>query len=99
MLVSTDDYISRGALTALSEMGWRFPGDIQVATLINVGHAPATAAPLTRIEMYPVRDGEAMAQVVLRNLEPNSHKRRPLVVRSRFVAGKSTRRRRPSLAG
>lgn len=94
MLVSTDDYVSRGVMTALLEAGWRFPRDIQFATLVNHDHAPVAWAPLTRIEMYPVRDGETMAQLVLRNLSPTVRRRKPLVVRPRFVAGKSTRRRR-----
>ena len=91
LLVSADDYFSRGALTALAGAGWQIPRDIQFVTLVNIGHVPVAGAPLTRIEMYPVRDGEAMATVVLRNLEPHQRRPKPLVMRSRFVAGKSTR--------
>ncbi len=92
LIVSADDYFTRGALTALHEAGWQVPRDIQLATLVNFGHVPVTGIPLTRIEMYPVRDGEAMAQVVLRNLTPHNRRHKPLVVRPRFVVGESTRR-------
>jgi len=93
LLVTTDDYFARGALTALLEAGWRIPHDIQLATLINAGHTPVTGMPLTRIEMNPARDGEAMAQVVLRNLTPHKRRRKPLVVWPKFMAGKSTQPR------
>ena len=91
LLVSADDYFSRGALTALAGAGWQIPRDLQLVTLVNIGHVPVAELPLTRIEMYPVRDGEAMATVVLRNLTPNKRRYKPLVMRPWFVAGKSTR--------
>ena len=93
LLVTTDDYFARGAMTALLEAGWRIPHDIQLATLVNAGHVPVTGLSLTRIEMNPARDGEAMAQVVLRNLTPHKRRRKPLVVCPKFVVGKSTRPR------
>ena len=93
LLVMTDDYFARGAMTAFLEAGWRIPQDIQLATLVNTGHVPVTGLPLTRIEMNPTRDGEALAQVVLRNLTPHQRRRKPLVVCPIFVAGKSTQPR------
>jgi DNA-binding LacI/PurR family transcriptional regulator len=93
MLVTTDDYFARGAMFAILEAGWRVPRDLQFATTVNDGQVPVMGMPLTRIEMHPVRDGEAMAQVVLRNLPPNQRKHPPLVVCPQFVAGKSTRPR------
>ena len=91
LLVATDDYFARGALIAILEAGWRIPRDIQLATLVNIGHIPVMRRSLTRIEMDPIRDGEAMAQVVLRNLVPHKRRRKPLIVCPRFVVGKSTR--------
>ena len=96
MLVATDDYFARGALIAILEAGWRIPHDIQLATLVNVGHVPVAGMPLTRIEMDPVRDGEALAQVALRNIVPHKWHRKPLIVHLRFVVGKSTRLRTQS---
>jgi len=93
LLVTTDDYFARGALFAILNAGWRIPHDIQLATSVNVGHEPVVGMPLTRIEMDPVRDGKAMAQVVMRNLTPHKRRRKPLIVQPRFVAGKSTRLR------
>ncbi len=92
MILAMDDYAARGAMTAILEAGLRIPRDIQLATLVNVGHMPVASVPLTRIEMHPVRDGEAMAQMVLRNLASHRRRYKPLVVRPPFVAGKSTRR-------
>ncbi|MCX7144503.1 MAG: substrate-binding domain-containing protein, partial [Proteobacteria bacterium] len=91
MIISTDDYFTRGALMAFYQAGWHIPRDIQLVTMVNYGHVPVTGQLLTRIEMYPVRAGEAMAQVVLRNLEPNHRRRKPLAVCPRFVVGKTTR--------
>ena len=93
MLVSTDDYFTRGAMVALLKAGWQVPRDLQVATLANAGHIPVTGVSLTRVEMYPMRDGEAMAEVVLRNLAPQKRRPKPLVVRPRFVVGESTQPR------
>ena len=90
MLVSADDYFTRGALTALLGAGWQIPRDIQFVSLVNRGHVPVAGLPLTRIEMSPVRDGKAMAAVVLRSLAPHKRQYKPLVMRPRFVVGKST---------
>ena len=91
LIVSTDDYFTRGALMAFYQAGWQIPRDVQLATTVNYGHVPVTGQTLTRIEMYPVQDGAAMAQLVLRNLLPNHRRRKPLVMCPRFVPGKTTR--------
>jgi DNA-binding LacI/PurR family transcriptional regulator/DNA-binding transcriptional regulator YhcF (GntR family) len=91
MIISEDDYFTRGAITAFLEAGWQIPDDVQMVTTANFGHVPVMRIPITRIEMYPRRDGEAMAKVTLRNLSPRHRSRRPLVVLPQFMAGKSTR--------
>jgi DNA-binding LacI/PurR family transcriptional regulator len=91
-LYSDDDYFTRGALAALAAAGCRVPRDIQIATLANAGHVPVCAVPLTRIEMFPLREAEAMGQLVLRNLRPSARSRKPMLLSPRFVVGRSTAR-------
>lgn len=95
LVYAADDYAARGALAALQSAGVRIPRDVQFAMLANAGHVPVIGRTITRIEMYPQREGEAMAHCVLRYLRSPGRARRPLVLRPRFVVGRTTTRRAP----
>ena len=56
----TDDNLLRGALQALLGTGVKVPGDIRLATVVNVGSGPFIAQSLPRIEV----DAEAMGDTI-----------------------------------
>ncbi len=63
-----DDYLARGALTAMMGAGLRAPEDIRVATWANNGFGPVYFRSLARIGMDPVDAGVATADAVLEYL-------------------------------
>ena len=68
-IVFNDDYLAAGALSAFERHGVRMPEDIRVVTLSNHGLGPVHFRPLTRIVVDPVRDGQKIAENVLRILD------------------------------
>jgi DNA-binding LacI/PurR family transcriptional regulator len=100
LLYFDDDYLARGGLAALLAAGLRIPDEVQVASHVNVGHAPVMPWPLTRIEHDPRGDAVALADLVRRVLQQPSSPPLCVTVQPRFVAGQSTRPaavRRPPL--
>ena len=60
----TDDYVARGAILALLEMGYRIPGDVKIASFANAGLGPTLSMPITRLEMNAEKDAAKVAKAV-----------------------------------
>ena len=65
VLLFRDDYVARGALSALLSAGVRIPEEVRVVTLSNRGNCPVFPKTLARIEIDPVRCGVVNAEHVL----------------------------------
>ena len=63
-----DDYLMRGALTAILEAGLRIPDDIRLATWANRGLGPVFSRPFSRMEMNPLEAGRNVADALLAHL-------------------------------
>lgn len=61
----TDDHFAHGGLLSLMARGIRVPEDVRVVTHANRGLGPFWVKPLTRLEMDPVAQGDAVAEAVL----------------------------------
>lgn len=68
-----DDYIGRGALSAMAGAGLRAPEDIRVATWANKGLGPVYSRELSRMEMDPAEAGAAVADSILEYLRTGRH--------------------------
>jgi len=64
-----DDYLARGALTAMMGAGLRAPEDLRFATWANFGFSPVYFRSLARIGMEPAAAGAATAKAVLAYLK------------------------------
>ena len=60
-----DDYLTEGALLALSCAGLKAPDDVRLATWANAGLGPDYTRPLSRMEMDPFEVGEKVAAAVI----------------------------------
>ena len=60
-----DDYLTTGALQALSYAGLKVPEDVRLATWANAGLGPDYARPLSHMELDPYKVGEAVAKAML----------------------------------
>ncbi len=90
-LVFTDDYGTRGGVTALLEAGLRIPEDVQVVGWVNQGHSPALQRELTRIEVPVLEFGRLAAELVMRVLAAPQEPPEPVMLGVRFVVGQTTR--------
>ena len=88
VLFFTDDYVARGAITALSEYGLRIPDDVRVVTWANRGNGPVMRLPLTRMEMDPIAHGETVARCVVTYLRDGGFPA-GVYVGPRYIAGLS----------
>ncbi len=61
----TDDYLLRGALTAMLAAGLKAPDDVRLVSWSNAGLGPAYLRELTRMEMDPAESGAVVADAVL----------------------------------
>ena len=86
VLFFTDDYVARGAITALSEHGFRIPDDVRVVTWANRGNGPVMRLPLTRMEMDPIAHGETIARCVVSYLRDGGFPE-GMCVGPRYIAG------------
>ena len=86
-----DDFAARGALLAMASRGLRIPEDVQVISWANKGLGPVFSKPLTRVEMDPIAQGEALAQCVLDRLGGLHGK--PVELVPAFIEGATTRKR------
>lgn len=64
----TDDYLAFGGITALLARGVRIPGEVRLVTWANSGFAPVGPWTVTRMELDPFANAEAVAGLVLRRL-------------------------------
>ena len=60
-----DDYLTEGALLALSCAGLKAPDDVRIATWANAGLGPDYMRPLSRMELNPFDTGAAVAAVIV----------------------------------
>ena len=82
----TDDYLARGALTALLSAGFRTACDVLVITLANKGNVPVHADPFDLILYDPVRKAAAIADALLAYLDTGAAPG-AITLESTFVAG------------
>ena len=69
ILYLADDYVARGALTALLARGIRVPEDLRVVAFANKGFSPVFPVSLTRIENDPFATGQFIANWIASRLE------------------------------
>ena len=86
LIYLADDYVARGALTALLARGIRVPEDIRVVTFANKGFAPVFPTDLTRIENDPFAEGRFVAEWIASSITGNEPPA-PLSVRRYITAG------------
>ena len=60
-----DDYLTTGALLALSYAGLKAPEHVRLATIANAGLGPDYCRPLSRMELNPGKVGETVAAAVV----------------------------------
>ena len=82
----TDDYLTRGALTALLSAGFRTACDVLVITLANKGNVPVHADPIDLILYDPVREADAIADALIAYLDTGAAPG-TIALESTFVAG------------
>lgn len=70
----TDDNLLRGALQALLGTGVKVPGDMRLATVVNVGSGPFIAQSLPRIEVDVKAMGDTIAGSALSFLNGGEYK-------------------------
>ncbi len=61
----SDDYLARGALTAILQAGLRIPEDVRLAVWANKGLGPVYSRQFSRMEMDPSEAGRTVADAVL----------------------------------
>ena len=86
-----DDYLARGALTALANAGLKAPADIRIATWANAGLGPDYLHELSRMEMDPVRAGATIAKAVLSYLKNGTYPD-GIVIGPKWIAGETLNR-------
>ena len=64
-LYFADDYIARGAITAMLESGLRLGEDVRVAACSNVGIDLVYGHDITRLETDPAKDADAAASAII----------------------------------
>ena len=82
----TDDYLARGALTALLAAGIHTGRDVLFATLANMGIAPVHPDPIDLLARDPERDASVVADAVLSYLGTGTFPS-DLTLGTEFVAG------------
>lgn len=88
VLFFTDDYVARGAITALRDHDLRIPEDVRVVTWANRGNCPVQRRPLTCMEMDPMAHGETIARCVVSYLRGAGFPE-DITVGPRYVTGDS----------
>lgn len=69
----SDDYLARGALSAMAHAGLRTPEDVRVATWANAGLGPFHPRQISRMEIDPAAAGETAADAALAFLEEGAY--------------------------
>lgn len=86
-----DDYLVRGALTALANAGLKTPADVRIVTWANAGLGPDYLCELSRMEMDPVRAGATIAKAVLSYLKTGTYPD-GIVIGPKWIAGETLNR-------
>lgn len=68
LLFCTDDYLARGAITAMFAAGLKAPEDMRFATWSNCRLGPVYLRELSRMEMNPITSGKIVADAALQFL-------------------------------
>ena len=68
----SDDYLATGAMAALCAHGVRFPQDVRIATVVNIGNAPVFSGEFDRFEFNLEKGGDLIAAAVLSGLSGKS---------------------------
>ena len=68
LLFCTDDYLARGAITAMFAAGLKVPEDVRFATWSNCGLGPVYIRELSRMEMNPTEAGKTVTDSALEYL-------------------------------
>ena len=84
----SDDYLARGGLWALSDMGLDAPEDVKVVTFCNHGFPPAYRRTISRIENNPAKNGEKIAKAIIRYLESGIMPRR-ILYETKYIDGET----------
>jgi len=82
----TNDYLARGALTALLAAGIHTGRDVLVATLANAGIAPVHPDPIDFLARDPGRDASVVADAILAYLDSGTFPAN-LTLATAFIAG------------
>ncbi len=85
-LLFTDDYLARGALTALLAAGIRTGRDVLVITLALKGNRPVHPDPIDLILCDPARDADTIANALIAYLDSNVTPG-TITLENTFVAG------------
>ena len=85
----TDDYLARGALTALLAAGIRTGRDVLVVTLANKGNLPVHPDPIDLILCDPARDADTIADALIAYLDSGAAPG-TITLENKFVAGESS---------
>ena len=88
LIYFADDFIAMGAIMALLAHGVRIPEDVRVVTWANAGFGPVAPMSLTRLEMDPVADADAVSAALEDYMRTDKFPKR-LVLRPKYVPGDS----------
>lgn len=69
VIVVNDDFVERGAMTALNHLGIRIPDDVFFVGVASKGAAPCHVQRLSRFEVDPVEEAKVVADAVLGHLD------------------------------
>ena len=85
-----DDYMARGAYTAILEAGIKIPDDLQLIILSNKGNNIRANVEFTRIENDPVAEGNVIHQLIHDVLDARDSSQRHRISTLTFIPGTST---------
>ena len=89
LLLFTDDYLARGAITATLAAGLKAPEDFRFATWSNSGLGPAYIRELSRMEMNPPDAGRAVAAAAVEYLDAGRFPK-GVAIGPKWIAGETT---------
>lgn len=93
LLFCTDDYLARGAITAMFAAGLNAPEDIRFATWSNCGLGPVYLRELSRMEMDPAEAGKTVTDAALEYLR-SGHYPEGTAVSPKWIAGRTLKQSR-----
>ena len=83
-----DDYLTSGALLALSYAGLKVPEHVRLATFANTGLGPDYCRPLSRMELDPGKVGETVAAAVVEYFKAGTFPS-GIIVGPKWIAGET----------